>query len=103
MFLVTGASAGRAVFGNAPSVTYIAVCSVTASTAGAHVLRIGYSSVASFSRLVWVNGVSRVVAFPTTGSGVFRTVDIPVSLNAGTNQIRLDLSYVLFDTVQVLT
>jgi hypothetical protein len=101
--VTTGASGGQTVFGPRPSISDTATCTINSPSATNTVLRVAYSTGGAFSRIVWVNGVQRIIAYPATPLNVYRTVDIPATLNAGSNQIRFDLSYVSFDYFDTTT
>jgi hypothetical protein len=99
-----GTSGGQVVFGNGPSVTYTATCSVNAAVAGPTNIRVAYSGNGSYTRLLWVNGVSSLVTWPTTGgNSLFKVANVPVTLKAGANQIKFDLSYVAFDYLETIS
>ena len=100
--ILAAASNGSLVYGPRPSLSDTATCTVNSPVAGDAVLRVGYASSGFLTRSVWINGVPRAVAWPATGARVFKSLDLPVTLVAGANSVKFDISYISFDYIDVI-
>lgn len=84
----------------------------TAPTTGSYVLRLRYASPEASTRTVLIDGITATtIALPATGgwgNAAWRTIDIPVTLTAGTRTIEFrrvttDAGAVNVDNVSVRT
>lgn len=102
-----GGQVSSAVFGgDAVGGATLATCTLTSAAAGNFPLTVRYWSSGTLMRPLTVNGVGVFLpngpTYPATG-GAWATVQIPVTLQVGTNTFVLDTSYLWVDWIELPT